>query len=128
MAFLEELKFEPIIANVQTYVKKELALDTRLDKTLQDYWPDGNDWAKHTMIPKLIDKGFAQAELKLTDVLERLNLKEVVREQVDSFPVEQLENLVLGISKKELKLITYLGGVIGGLVGIVQGILVFFTN
>lgn len=128
MDFLTEIEFDPIIVNVQDYVKKQLAIDTRLDKTIEDYWPEGNDWARNTMIPKLVEKGFTQAEGKLADVLERLNLKEVVREQVDSFPVEQLENLVLGISKKELKLITYLGGVIGGLVGIVQGIFVFFTN
>ena len=126
--FLTQVQFEPIIADVQTYVKKQLAISDRLDQTIAHYWPDGNRWAKEDMIPKLVDKGFVQAEVKLADVLERLNLKEVVREQVDSFPVEQLENLVLGISKKELKMITYLGGVIGGLIGIVQGLLVFFTN
>ena len=128
MDFLSEVEFDPIVANVQSYVKKQLAISSRLDKTIQDYWPEGNDWAKNEMIPKLVDKGFAQAENKLADVLERLNLKEVVREQVDSFPVERLEDLVLGISKRELKMITYLGGVIGGLIGIVQGLLVFFTN
>ena len=128
MDFLSDVEFDPIVANVQSYVKKQLALSSRLDKTINDYWPEGNDWAKNEMIPKLVDKGFEQAENKLVDVLERLNLKEVVREQVDSFPVERLEDLVLGISKRELKLITYLGGVIGGLIGIVQGLLVFFTN
>ena len=128
MDFLSEVEFDPIVANVQSYVKKQLALTSRLDKTIHDYWPEGNDWAKNEMIPKLVDKGFVQAENKLADVLERLNLKEVVREQVDSFPVERLEDLVLGISKRELKMITYLGGVIGGLIGVVQGLLVFFTN
>jgi uncharacterized membrane protein YheB (UPF0754 family) len=128
MDFLTEVQFEPIVANIQSYVKKQLALQNRLDKTIADYWPDGNRWATQEMIPKLVDKGFYEAEQKLADVIERLNLKEVVREQVDSFPVERLEDLVLGISKRELKMITYLGGVIGGLIGIVQGLLVFFTN
>ena len=128
MDFLSEIEFDPIVENVQSYVKKQLALSSRLDKTINDYWPTGNEWAKNEMIPKLVDKGFEQAENKLGDVLERLNLKEVVREQVDSFPVERLEDLVLGISKRELKMITYLGGVIGGLIGIAQGLLVFFTN
>lgn len=128
MEFLTQVEFEPIVANVQTYVKKEMAITERLDQPISHYWPDGNRWAREEMIPKLIDKGFVQAEMKLADVLERLNLKEVVREQVDSFPVQELENLVLGISKRELKMITYLGGVIGGLIGIVQGLLVFFTN
>lgn len=128
MDFLTEVQFEPMVAKVQEYVKKQLALQERLDLTIEAYWPDGNAWATQEVIPKLVDKGFTQAENKLVDVLERLNLKEVVREQVDTFPVERLEDLVLGISKRELKMITYLGGVIGGLIGIVQGLLVFFTN
>ena len=32
------------------------------------------------------------------------------------------------LARRELKMITYLGGVIGGLIGVVQGLLVFFTN
>ena len=128
MDFLSDIQFEPMLINIQNYVKKELAIDARLDKTIEEYWPAGNDWAKNEMIPKLVDKGFVQAENKLGDVLQRLNLHEVVRQQVDSFPVEKLEQLVLGISKRELTMITYLGGVIGGLIGIAQGLLVFFTN
>ena len=128
MDFLSQIEFEPIIENVQGYVKKQLNLSERFDLTIADYWPQGNQWARNEMIPKLVDKGFQQAEGKLVDVLERLNLKEVVRQQVDTFPVEQLENLVLGISKRELKMITYLGGIIGGLIGIAQGLLVYFTN
>lgn len=128
MDFLTEIEFEPMIENVQGYVKQQLAIETRLDKTIRDYWPQGNDWAKQTFIPKLVDNGFKQASNKLEGVLHKLNIKELVREQVDSFPVQQLEDLVLGISKKELRMITYLGGFIGAFIGIIQGLLVFFTN
>ena len=51
-----------------------------------------------------------------------------MREQVDSFPIAKLEELVLGIISKELKLITWLGGIIGGLVGVIQAIIVLMTN
>lgn len=128
MDFLTEVEFEPIAKNVKEYAKKQMAISERLDKTIAEYWPSGADWARNDMIPKLVDRGFVEAEKKLADVVERLNLKEVVSEQVDSFPVERLEELVLGISKRELKMITYLGGVIGGLIGIAQGILVFITG
>ncbi|MEK4230696.1 DUF445 domain-containing protein [Solibacillus sp. FSL H8-0538] len=128
MDFLSNVELDPIVDNIQRYAKEQLALDDRLAKTVQDYWPDGNNWAKNDVIPKLVDRFFVQAENKLEDVLKRLNLQEVVREQVDVFPVERLEELVLGISKKELQMITYLGGLIGGLIGIAQGIIVFLTN
>lgn len=75
-----------------------------------------------------MEKLFTTAEGKIEDVLKRLNLAEVVREQVDSFPIAKLEELVLGIISKELKLITWLGGIIGGLVGVIQAVIVLLTN
>lgn len=80
------------------------------------------------MLPKLVHKGFTEAESKLEDVLNRLNLEEVVREQVDSFPLEKLEELVIGIANKELQMITILGAVLGGAIGIVQGLIVYLLN
>ncbi len=67
-----------------------------------------------------------KAEEKFEDVRKRFNLQEVVREQVDSFPAAKLEELVLCISKREFKMITVLGAVLGGLIGSVQGLIVYF--
>lgn len=126
MDFLQDVQFDPILSKLQVYVKEQLAISERLNQPISYYWPEGNDWAKYTVIPQAIEKAFVKAEEKLEDVLKRLNLKEVVREQVDSFPVEKLEELVLGISKREFKMITVLGAVLGGLIGIVQGLIVYF--
>lgn len=126
MDFLQDIQFEPILSKLQVYVKEQLAIYERLNQPISYYWPEGNEWAKYTVIPQVIDKAFVKAEEKLEDVLKRLNLQEVVREQVDSFPVAKLEELVLGISKREFKMITVLGAVLGGLIGIVQGLIVYF--
>ena len=128
MDFMKDVNFDTIVTSIQDYAKRELALESRLDKTIEDYWPDGKEWATDDLLPKVIDKVFLAAEGKIEDVLKRLNLAGVVREQVDSFPIAKLEELVLGIISKELKLITWLGGIIGGLVGIIQAIIVFLTN
>ena len=124
MDFLEDIQFEPIVANLQRYVKEQLAVAERLNHPISYYWPEGSTWMKESVVPRVIDKAFMQAEAKLEDVLKRLNLQEVVREQVDSFPVAKLEELVLGISKREFKMITVLGAVLGGVIGIVQGLIV----
>ena len=42
--------------------------------------------------------------------------------------LQKLEDIVLGISKRELKMITYLGALLGGLIGVIQGIIVFLTT
>lgn len=128
MDFMKDVNFDTIEASIQSYAKNALALETRLDKTINDYWPQGKQWATMELLPKATDHLFTVAEGKIEDVLKRLNLAEVVREQVDSFPIAKLEELVLGIISKELKLITWLGGIIGGLVGIIQAIIVFMTN
>lgn len=128
MDFMNDVNFDTIENSIQGYAKNVLALETRLDKTINDYWPQGKEWAINELLPKVTEKVFIAAEGKIEDVLKRLNLAEVVREQVDSFPIAKLEELVLGIISKELKLITWLGGIIGGLVGIIQAIIVFLTN
>ena len=53
-----------------------------------------NDWVKYDLMPKIVDKALELAESKLEDVLKQLDIKEVVREQVDSFPIEKLEEIV----------------------------------
>ncbi|MBB4826532.1 uncharacterized membrane protein YheB (UPF0754 family) [Sporosarcina luteola] len=120
--------WDGLFLSVKSYAKRELALEERLDKTLADYWPAGSDWTSTHITPKLVGFAFDQAEKQLEASLGRLKLDEIVREQVDSFPVAVLEDLVLGISKREFKMITVLGALLGGLIGIVQGLIVFFTT
>lgn len=126
--FLQDFNFEQMTMQIQQYAKGQLAIEQRLNKRIVDYWPDGKRWATEDMLPKLTEKLFISAEEKTEEILARLNLQQVVREQVDSYPIAKLEELVLGIISKELKLITWLGGIIGGIVGFIQALIVYFTN
>ncbi|MEW5068859.1 hypothetical protein BLX91_08010 [Bacillus subtilis] len=76
------------------------------------------------MLPALLDKLLEGISSNLESVLKRLRLEEIVKEQVDQFPVERLEEMVLSISKKEFKMITYLGGLLGGMIGAIQALFV----
>lgn len=120
--------WEGLKASVLGYVRKELAAGERLDRTLKDYWPDGEAWVAHNVTPALTDFAFSQAEEKMEEALGRLKIDQMVKEQVDSFPVSRLEDLVLGISRREFKMITVLGAVLGGLIGVFQGILSLLIN
>lgn len=125
---LGSFKWEELFASVKAYAKKELALDSRLDKTVQDYWPRGSEWTSENLTPKLVGFAFDQVEKQLETAMKKLNLEGIVKEQVDTFPVAVLEDLILGISRREFKMITVLGALLGGVIGIVQGLIVFFTN
>ncbi|HSO57782.1 MAG TPA: DUF445 family protein [Paenisporosarcina sp.] len=120
--------YQPLLTQVKLYLKQELAVEKRLNGTLQSYWTDGASWSSRNLTPKLTDFVFTQGEIKLEETIQRLKLEEMVAEQVDSFPVERLEDLVLGISRKEFKMITVLGAVLGGLIGLIQGGIVYFMN
>lgn len=125
--FTADIDFDRIEASVKAYAKKEMNLDERLNYTIHHYWPQGKTWATEELLPKLLDRGFAEAENKIEDVVKKLNLEEVVRQQVDTFPVQKLEELILGISKREFKMITFLGFVLGGVIGVVQGLFAIFV-
>ena len=120
--------WDGLFDSVRSYASKELAIESRLDKTLTDYWPEGAEWTTVNVTPALTGFAFKQAEEQMEISLRKLKIDDMVKEQVDSFPVAVLEDLVLGISRREFKMITVLGAVLGGVIGIVQGLIVFATN
>lgn len=124
----QSFDWDGLFEKVLAYAKKEMSIADRLDQRIIDYWPTGADWTEAHLVPKLVVFLFDQAEKQLELSLSKLKLDVMVKEQVDSFPVSILEDLVLGISKREFKMITVLGALLGGLIGLVQGCIVFFTN
>lgn len=120
---LGELDFASTTVRLQDYARQQLAIRDRLDLPLVHYLPNGAQWLEENAFPKLIDTAFIQIEEKLEDILLRMDLETVVKEQVDKFPVSVLEDLVLGISKREFKMITVLGFVLGGIIGVFQGLI-----
>ncbi|MFD2370007.1 DUF445 domain-containing protein [Brevibacillus sp. GCM10020057] len=56
-------------------------------------------------------------------IFQRLAIREIVTRQVDSFPIERIEEIVLGISGREFRMITLLGFILGGIIGVIQSLL-----
>lgn len=128
MDYLEEIDFDGILASLQKFVKKELEIGNRFDKPILFYWKDGENYVYNELLPMFINLVFGKIEENLTTILNRINLSQLVREQIDSFPIEKLEEIIVGIAKRELQMITFLGAFIGGLVGILQGLIVVLFN
>nr|WP_093062933.1 DUF445 family protein [Psychrobacillus sp. OK028] len=125
---MDGFDFEPIVKNVKEYLTEQLAIEEKLNYSFLHYFPGATGWTESYLIPKVTSFAFQEAETKLEEVLRKMKLEDMVKEQVDTFPVSRLEEIVLGISKREFKMITILGGVLGGLIGIIQGLIVFFTT
>ncbi|MCD7957497.1 MAG: DUF445 family protein [Lachnospiraceae bacterium] len=56
----------------------------------------------------------------LSRIMDEINLAKIVQERIDSYDVQQLEDLIFGIMKKELNAIVYLGAFLGFLMGFVN--------
>ncbi|WP_317985521.1 DUF445 domain-containing protein [Planococcus chinensis] len=125
---LKEFDFEPAVGAVKQYVREIANIDGRLDRTLAETWPTGLEWTSANIIPLVTDFVFEQGEVKLEDTLHKIDIQGMVKEQVDSLPLSRLEELVLGISQRELKMITALGFFLGGFIGVFQGIISIVLN
>ncbi|MFC4766032.1 DUF445 family protein [Effusibacillus consociatus] len=60
----------------------------------------------------------------VTPVLRVFGIRRIVEEQVASFSLLKLEKLIIGVVKKELQMITWLGALLGGLIGLIQALLI----
>jgi len=67
--------------------------------------------------PKLLEDASAVFE-------EELNVRSIVSERIASFDLATLEELVKRVSARELRSIEILGGILGGLIGILQAFMI----
>ncbi|TSB45803.1 DUF445 domain-containing protein [Alkalicoccobacillus porphyridii] len=94
-----------------------------------------NSWAQRyetqilsTWIPTASTMMIEIAARRIGKLLETLHIEQIITQQVQSFSIQHLEDLVMSVASKELKLITYLGALIGGVVGLFQGLFVLLIN
>ncbi|MBN8192581.1 DUF445 domain-containing protein [Bacillus sp. NTK074B] len=126
--FIDRLPEEDLIRTAQTSLVKIVNIEEHLSKPLS-HWlePHKHDFF-HTQLPKWVDRGTDLLSNKIPNLMEKMHLQHIVQEQVESFSVGRLEELVLGISRREFKMITYLGALLGGAIGIVQGIIALLIS
>ena len=56
---------------------------------------------------------------------EEIQISKIVEEKVNAFDLQELEDIIRGISSEEIKFIEVLGGVVGLLIGIVQVVILW---
>ena len=80
-------------------------------------------------IDKIIDENGNEFYLSILDkalenLEDKLDLESHVSEKIKAFDLVELERIILDLAKKELRHIEVLGGVIGLLIGIIQGFII----
>lgn len=64
---------------------------------------------------------FIHNEVK--NIIGILDVSSIVEEEINKFPVDMGEKIIVGIARKELSAITWLGALLGGLIGILSPVI-----
>ena len=63
-------------------------------------------------------------QLLLKSIEKNVDLKGHIIEKMDNFSLREIENIIIKISKKELKHIEILGGILGGIIAVFQYLII----
>ncbi|WP_028781944.1 DUF445 domain-containing protein [Thalassobacillus devorans] len=111
-----------------TTVAKTLPLENWLNRTVADWVKPIRSKIIQDAVPVLVAQAGTLLADRIEPMMKKLHLAEIVQDQVEAFSIGRLEAMVLDISRRELKMITYLGALLGGLIGIIQGVIVLILG
>lgn len=83
---------------------------------VNDFIAQEGEAAIREMMDEMIDKA-----------VEKVKISQIVEEKINNYDIEKIEEIIISVAKKELKHIEILGGILGLLIGLIQGLLVFFV-
>lgn len=80
-------------------------------------------------VDEIIDSEGENAINDLTEKLvhkatSKVKISEIIEEKINNFELAKLEEIILNIAKRELKHIELLGGLIGFIIGFLQGVII----
>lgn len=117
-----------IVSSILSAVKVEETVSKFLNQSVQQVCEPVRETIIEKVVPSLMQKCLKWGTENTGSILENLHLAEIVQQEVSTFSTERLEDLVLSITKNELKMITYLGALLGGTIGFMQGLLLLFLK
>ncbi|WZL74492.1 DUF445 family protein [Clostridiaceae bacterium 35-E11] len=82
-------------------------------------------------IEQVIDSEGENAIIELTEKMvhkatSKIKISEIIEDKINNFELAKLEEIIIAIAKKELKHIEILGGIIGCVIGLLQGFILYF--
>jgi len=112
---LEKIKFiinERIIEKLPLFIPK---------KMVSNFFNEAIDYYGLPLIDEL------KRDL-MNKAREEIKIGKIVEEKINSFDIVKLENLIIQLSKRELRQIEILGGIIGFFIGFIQALVSYFLK
>lgn len=124
---LDEIITEESMSNILFIIKRKI--NYIIDQKIPSIVPRAIKNMIFDYINELVD---TEGEKTIKDLAQKIidkttsevSVAKIVEDKINSFELYKMEELVLSVAKKELKHIEILGGVLGFIIGIIQGIIV----
>jgi len=79
------------------------------------------------MIEMEVDQGLDDIIINIKDIVQtRLNIESFVEKKINAFDLTEIEQIILKVAKKELRYIEIIGFCLGGVIGLIQGIILMY--
>ncbi|MBM7646912.1 uncharacterized membrane protein YheB (UPF0754 family) [Scopulibacillus daqui] len=114
---------QDILHWLSSQIQSHLPYRQWLEQSPSDLPAEWREAVINRMIPNMVHTGLRFASHRVSEMLKSLEIEQLVSDQVRGFSLYELEQVVLIISKREFNMITYLGALLGGFIGLIQGLL-----
>ncbi|MCS4487152.1 DUF445 domain-containing protein [Staphylococcus americanisciuri] len=120
-------QIENLRGQVADYLLDQLKLSQRAHQPLHRLAPQLFEHLDKEGIDKITQLILNVLANRLSSIMRQVNIRGLIEEQINRFELDYIEQLIFEIANKELKLIMLLGFILGGLIGILQGVIAIFV-
>ncbi|PTF17996.1 DUF445 domain-containing protein [Staphylococcus devriesei] len=124
---VKEEQFIKISNATSQLITNYLNLNQKVDTPLNQLAPNFINYLENEVVNKITELIINQASTHLSSIMEKINLRKLVEDQINTFDLDYIERLIIEIANKELKLIMSLGFILGGIIGFFQGLVAIFV-
>lgn len=124
---VKEEQFTNISESLVHLIMTNLQLNEKMDTPISKLTPKLVDQIQVGVANAITDLIIKQASNHLSTIMTKINLRQKVENQINTFDLDYIERLIIEIANKELKLIMSLGFILGGIIGFFQGIVAIFV-
>jgi len=124
---INEQRFDSLKHSICELAIGYIDIEHNAHKPLNTIMPSFINFLEEKLSKKLTDMVISNASKHVSPIMKRINLREMVEAQINTFDLAYIEKLIIDIANKELKLIMLLGFLLGGIIGLLQGVIAIFV-
>ncbi|MFQ3790909.1 DUF445 family protein [Staphylococcus nepalensis] len=124
---VNEEQFNSFKSTVVDLVISYANINNKVNQPLHHLMPDFIVFLEKKVSQTLTDLIIEKGSKYISPIMKKINLRQMVEEQINSFDLAYIERLIIDIANKELKLIMLLGFLLGGIIGLLQGVIAIFV-